>query len=121
MLCIATGGAVLALAVSGFTLDWTHSVTRGTWWERWEVTPQGLRPVMARITGSGAGMDPPDGARFDGSGWTYAPSLPPQRQVLLGASGATGAGWRLCAGDECHSLGATAGDPVRLWQAAACS
>lgn len=119
-LCIAAGGAVLALAVQGFTLDWTHSVTRGIWWERWEVSPAGLRPVEARITGNGAGMEVPEGARFDGTGWTYAPALPPQREVVLAASGSTGGGWRLCAQSTCRVLGEAAGAPVRLWQADDC-
>ena len=28
-LCVAAAGSVLALAVTGFELSWTHSVTRG--------------------------------------------------------------------------------------------
>lgn len=119
-LCIATGSAVLALAVQGFTLDWTHSVTRGIWWERWEVSAAGLQPVEARITGSGPGMEAPEGARFDGTAWTYTPTLPPLPNVMLAASGSTGGGWRLCAGGTCRMLGTEPGPPVRLWQAVDC-
>ena len=119
-LCIAEGGLVLALAVENFTLHWTHSVTRGIWWERWELSADGLRPVEARITGSGAGMEPPEGAILINGAWSYIPDLPPQHQVLLAASGATAGGWTLCATGICHDLGTDPGPPVRLWQAASC-
>ena len=69
MLCVAAGGAVLALAVAEFTLDWMHTVERVQWWERWEVSAAGLRPVEARVVGSGAGMEPPEGAVLEPAGW----------------------------------------------------
>lgn len=114
-LCIATGGTVLALAVQSFTLTWTHSVAKTTWWEEWEVSANGLRPIKARITGSGAGMDPPEGAVLADGVWSYVPDLPYQSEVMLASSGATGAGWLFCSGGECQTLGETAGPPVRLW------
>ncbi len=119
-LCIASGGKVVALVASSFTLSWSHSVAHTEWWERWEVTAQGLRPVEARILGAGAGMEPPADAVRRADGWHYRPSLPPQREVLLAASGATGGGWRLCARGDCLDLGAEPGAPLRLWQAAHC-
>jgi hypothetical protein len=119
-LCIATGGTLLALAVQGFTLSWTHSVARTTWWERWEVSAEGLRPVEARISGSGAGMEPPDGAVLADGVWSYIPTLPSQREVLLAASGMTGGGWQLCTDQRCWTLGSEAGAPTRLWAADRC-
>jgi hypothetical protein len=119
-LCIAAGGVVLALAVETFTLHWTHSVTRGLWWESWEVSDAGLRPIEARITGSGPGMDPPEGALLVDGAWSYRPDLPPQQQVFLAASGATTGGWHLCALGVCHVLGADSGPAVRLWQSSQC-
>ncbi|MBD3763886.1 MAG: DUF1850 domain-containing protein [Rhodobacterales bacterium] len=62
MLCVTAAGGVLALAVSGFTLDWTHSVERVRWEEDWAVSSTALRPVRGRIRGSGAGMEVPPGA-----------------------------------------------------------
>jgi len=120
-LCIAAGGTVLALAVNSFTLSWSHSVTRSQWWERWEVSAQGIRPVEARITGSGPGMEPPEGALLQDGVWTYTPDLPPQREVFLAASGMTTGGWQLCTGEGCIMLGAQPGPPLRLWQAAECA
>ena len=51
--------------------------------------------------------------------WHYTPRVPPQRQVVLAASGATGAGWRLCAQGACHALPEDQG-PLRLWSAERC-
>lgn len=120
MLCVGAGAAlVLALPVTGFTLDWTHSVERVAWWERWQMTDAGLAPVQARLTGSGAGMEPAPDAVFRDGAWWFTPRVAPQRQVVLAAAGATGAGWRLCAAGTCHDLPETAG-PLRLWQATTC-
>lgn len=113
MLCVAGPGLALALAASEFTLDWRHSVARTVWWERWQVTAEGLAPREARITGPGAGMEPPPEASRTPDGWSWIPDLPPQRQVHLAASGATGGGWRLCANGACHDL-PEAGEPLSL-------
>ncbi|MEI4486181.1 DUF1850 domain-containing protein [Frigidibacter sp. MR17.14] len=119
-LCLAAGAKVLALAVPSFTLSWTHSVERVTWWERWEVRPEGLRPTDARVEGTGAGMEIPDNAVRDGAAWVYHPRLPLQPEVLLAASGKTPSGWTFCTEDGCRVLGATAGAPIRLWTAESC-
>lgn len=120
MLCVAAGAAVLSLAATEFTLDWTHSVARSQWWERWQVTTDGLTPVEARITGAGAGMEPPPDAVWRDGGWHFTPDVPPQRRVLLAASGATVGGWRLCTAQGCHLFDGP-GDPLRLWSAPDCS
>jgi hypothetical protein len=95
-LCVL-GSEVLRLAVTAFTLAWTHSVERTAWEEDWRVTPAGLQLVEARVQASGAGMEPPEGARLADGWWVYAPRRPPQPELLLAASGATGGGWTLCA------------------------
>ena len=120
MLCVATAGAVLALATQTFTLDWTHSVTRTRWHEVWAVGPAGLRPVAAEVQGPGAGMEIPDGAQRVPGGWRYRVQVPLQAVVLLASSGSTPSGWRLCAAGACHDLGTTEGDPLRLWWGDGC-
>ncbi|WP_233490610.1 DUF1850 domain-containing protein [Paracoccus sediminilitoris] len=120
MLCVAGGALLLSLATTEFTLDWTHSVERTTWWERWQVTEFGLAPVQAWISASGAGMEPPPDAVLRDGAWHYALDLPPQRNVWLGASGATGGGWRLCANGRCHALPEGDG-PLHLWSAPDCA
>ena len=54
-LCIATGGQILALVASSFTLSWTHSVEKTEWIEHWQVEDSRLNLVSASVQGSGAG------------------------------------------------------------------
>jgi hypothetical protein len=112
-LCIL-GAETLRLAVASFTLAWTHSVEQVRWEETWRVTPAGLELVEARVQGSGAGMEPPDGARLENGWWRYTPALPPQPGLALAASGTTQGGWTLCAAGACRELGATPAAPLRL-------
>jgi hypothetical protein len=113
-LCVATGAATLRLAATAFTLAWTHSVEKVRWEEDWRVTPAGLELTAARVRGSGAGMEPPPDARLADGWWTWRPKLAPQVELVLGASGATGGGWRFCAAGDCRELGAEPGPPVRI-------
>jgi len=112
-LCVS-GAEALRLAVTAFTLSWTHSVEHARWEEAWRVTPAGLELVEARVRGSGAGMEPPPDARLVDGWWVYAPHAPPQPTLVLAASGATGEGWRLCAAGACRELGTGRGDPLTL-------
>ena len=113
-LCILAGGAVTALAITGFTLDWEHSVEHVAWAETWRVEAAGLDLVGARVRGSGAGMEPGPDARREDGWWVWQPTAPPVPELVLAASGATGGGWRLCHADGCLVLGAMPGPPVRL-------
>lgn len=113
-LCILAAGKTTVMAATAFTLSWTHSVQKSEWRETWEVTPAGLHLTQARVKGSGAGMEPPEGSRLVDGWWVYAPALPAQKSVTLAASGMTGSGWRLCAAGQCMELGAAAGAPVQL-------
>ncbi|MFN7166990.1 MAG: DUF1850 domain-containing protein [Pannonibacter sp.] len=111
--CLMAG--TLVLAISGtFSLSWTHSVEKTGWEETWDMTPAGLVAREARVRGSGAGMEPGDGARLVDGWWVWTPSLPPLTALTLAASGATVSGWRLCADGTCHDLGTAASDPIRI-------
>lgn len=111
-LCILAGAKAATLAASAFTLVWTHSVEKTEWREEWRVTPAGLELVEARVKGSGAGVDPPDGAALEDGWWVYAPKVAPMPRLVLAASGATVSGWSLCAHDACLTLGEEAGQTV---------
>jgi hypothetical protein len=113
-LCIVAGSKAAALAVAAFTLSWTHSVEKLRWEEDWRVSDGKLQIVGARVQGSGAGMDPPEGAVFDNGWWRYTPKVGPQGVLVLAASGATGGGWRLCSSEGCLTLGEDAGAAVIL-------
>ncbi|WP_052710105.1 DUF1850 domain-containing protein [Azospirillum thiophilum] len=110
-LCLfALGGALLAsLPGTDFTLSWTHSIEKTEWRERWSVEAGRLRPVEARIRGTGAGMEPGPDAKLTADGWlVWTPALPPSGSlpedgITLAASGFTGE-HRLCAGADCRPL-----------------
>ena len=113
-LCLLAGTKAVTLAVTAFTLSWTHSVEKISWQENWQVAPAGLELVEARVKGSGAGMEPGENALLVDGWWVWSPKLPAQREVNLAASGATGSGWTLCANGECLELGKMASDGIRL-------
>jgi len=115
-LCVAAGGIVKVLAVGAFTLSWTHSVEKTQWEEDWAVGVREMNITEARVEGTGAGMEIPDGAKHDGRWYYWRPKLPPQKSITLGRSGAT-SDWQLCLTQGCRSIGEIvgAGDtPVRL-------
>ena len=111
--CLAVGAATLMLAAPDFTLSWHHSVERTGWRESWSVTQAGLHLAKSAVRGSGAGMEPGPDAVLSEGWWVSRPDLTVEKLVLA-ASGATGGGWLLCAGEECRVIGAAAGEPVVL-------
>jgi hypothetical protein len=111
-LCVLAGGKVIALAITGFTLSWTHSVEKTRWEEDWRITPGGLEIIRARVKGSGAGIDPPPGSILEKGWWSFRPVLGPQAALRLAQSGATMGGWSLCADGSCMTIGAEPGDAV---------
>ena len=114
-LCVLAAGKVTVFAITAFSLSWTHSVEKTRWEEDWRLAGGRLEIVEARVKGSGAGMEPPDGAVLKDGWWTYSPNLPPQKEIVLAASGATSGGWQLCMDKDCLALGEAASDPVRLF------
>lgn len=112
--CILAGAKAMSFAVSLFSLSWTHSVEKTEWREDWAVTPAGLHLTKARVKGSGAGMEPGDGAVLKDGWWEWQPTNPPIPELRLAASGATGGGWRFCHAGGCVELGAKAGEEVVL-------
>ncbi len=103
-ICIAAGMAALTLAADAFTLAWTHSVERSEWQEDWRVRGAALELVQARVRGSGAGMEPPEGAVLRDGWWVYGRPLR-LSMLRLAVSGATVDGWRLCTADQgCREL-----------------
>ena len=103
-LCLATPVLALSLTVQSFTLSWTHSVEKTEWREHWHVEGAALALQEARVRGSGAGMEPPEGSVLRDGWWVYTKPL--RVPVLrLAVSGATGRGWRLCTATEgCRDL-----------------
>jgi hypothetical protein len=113
-LCVTAGGKAIAIAATLFSLSWTHSVEKTEWLENWRVTPHGLELTEARVKGSGAGMDPGEGARLEDGWWVWSPEMPIVPELVLASSGATVSAWKLCHKDGCLQLGAEASEPVRI-------
>lgn len=113
-LCIAVGAKTMVIATTVFTLQWTHSVEKIDWREQWHVGSAGLQLTQASVKGSGAGMEPGDGAHLKDGWWTWTPKLAPINQLSLAASGATGSGWHLCYAATCIELGKKAGQSAVL-------
>lgn len=111
--CLMIGASLLALTTPEFTLEWQHSVEKVRWREGWSVGADGLRLTTAAVKGSGAGMEPGDGATLLDGWWVWHPDAAPLAGLTLATSGATGGGWRLCADGVCHDLPET-GATVRL-------
>jgi len=103
MLCLAAGAVSAVLAVEGFTLAWTHSIEKIRWEEDWRIEAGALVVTEARIRGTGAGMEPPQGSVLKGGVWHYRPTVPPQKVVQLAHSPYT-RGYELCFGGRCRPL-----------------
>lgn len=103
VLCLSASGLAASLAISQFTLAWTHSIERIRWEEDWRIVGHTLVIAEARIRGSGAGMEIPAGAVLTHGVWRYLPALPPQAELTL-AHSPYAAGYELCTTAGCAPL-----------------
>lgn len=101
--CLAAGALLATLAGNDFTLAWTHSIEKIRWEEDWRAQGGALQIVAARIRGSGAGMETPEGAVLKAGVWHYQPPQAPQTQLLLAHTPYV-AEYELCAGGRCRPL-----------------
>lgn len=123
LLCLGLAGVIWAqLPLDQFTLAWLHSVEKVRWEEDYQLTAEGLLLREARVRGSGAGMEIPDGAMLRNGSWYYRPQLPVLQPLRLGRSSAPEAGdYQLCSEAGCRPLADWLGPPspqrptVELW------
>jgi hypothetical protein len=120
-LCLGLAGAVWAqVPTPSFTLAWTHSIEKVRWEEDYRVTPEGLLLGEARVKGSGAGMEIPDGAELREGSWHYQRQPPPLQPLRLGRTPEAG-DYQLCFNQRCHSMSEWLGPPqatqpaLELW------
>lgn len=107
-LCVWAGTALLAtLPITDFTLAWTHSIEKIRWEEDWRATPGGLEIVEARIRGTGAGMEPPEGAELRNGVWHYRPGMSPRTELEMTRSRFAD-DYQLCFDGRCRPLAALA-------------
>lgn len=114
-------GAVWAeLPVPALTLAWRHTIEKVRWEEDYRVMPSGLLLGEARVKGSGAGMEIPDGAELREGTWHYQRQLPPLQPLRLGRTPEAG-DYQLCFDQRCHDLSEWLGPPkasqpaLELW------
>ncbi len=120
-LCLGLAGTVWAtLPVPSFTLAWDHTIEKIRWEEDYRVTPAGLLLGEARVRGSGAGMEIPDGAELRDGAWHYQRQLPPLQPLRLGRTPEAG-DYQLCDAKGCKPFSEWLGPPrasqpaVELW------
>jgi hypothetical protein len=107
-LCLAAVGLAVSLPLQAFTLAWNHSIEKIRWEEDYRIVGHKLELVEARIRGSGAGMEPPDGAVLKSGVWHYKPALPLLERLRLARSSYT-ADYTLCWNGNCHPIEQIAG------------
>jgi len=115
-LCLAAAGAVLAIAATDFSLSWMHTVEKTEWREEWHTADGALVLREAAARGSGAGMEPPAGARLEDGFYVWNPVAAPVPEIVLRRAPQVG-DWTLCAAGRCAALGEWIGpdaDPVTL-------
>jgi len=114
-LCLLAAGATVRLGTMALTLAWTHSIEKIRWEEDYRATPAGIVLTEDRVQGTGAGMEPPPGSRFDGHWWRYNPHVAPLPKVVLRRSGMTVGDWQVCIagtpGPACKPMGDYLPDP----------
>ena len=104
LICIAAGQFAVAIYAPTFTLSWEHSIEKVEWRETWQVHTKTMRPIEARIKGTGAGMEPPPDAKREDGWYVYTPKSPPMERLEIPDSGFTKP-MRFCLPDgKCHPL-----------------
>jgi len=114
-LCILSGAKLTTFAVSLFTLSWTHSVEKIEWQEDWKINNTQLEIIEARVQGSGAGMDPPDGSKYIDGWWTYKPNGLNIKELYLSTSNANLMNWKICFNGSCQVLDNNHENPIKVF------
>lgn len=112
-LCLAAAAFAVTLPLQTFTLAWTHSIEKIRWEEDYRIVGDALVLTEARIRGSGAGMEPPDGAVLKDGVWHYTPALPPLPRLHLARSPFV-ADYSLCWDGRCHPMAELMGPPTDM-------
>ena len=100
---MVAGALTVGLPTTHFTLRWQHSIEKISWEEDYALAGPWLAITGARIRGSGAGMDPPDGAWLDHGVWHYRLVDPWRKEVVLARSPYV-RDYELCIAGRCQPL-----------------
>jgi hypothetical protein len=102
----------VVLPLQAFTLSWTHSIEKIRWDEDYQIVGHKMEIVDARIRGSGAGMDPPDGAVLKNGVWHYKPAIGALPTMELARSPYV-ADYTICWDNKCHPMAEVVGSVKR--------
>jgi hypothetical protein len=100
----------VALPIQNFTLAWTHSIEKIRWEEDYRIEGQQLLLTEARILGTGAGMEPPEGSVLTDGVYHYHPTLQTVPRLNLARSTFV-ADYELCWDGTCRPMREIAGPP----------
>ena len=110
--CIGTAPATVQARVptTAFTLAWMHSVEKIRWEEDYRVEAGKLVLSAARVRGSGAGMEPPEGAALRDGVWEYRPAQTEFPMLRLTRSPYT-SDYEMCWDAQCREFTTLVGRP----------
>ena len=114
-LCILVAAKTNVFLACLFTLSWTHSVEKIECQEDWKIVNSQLEIIEARIQGSGAGMDPPEGSKFKGGWWVYKPNKLSVKELLLSTSNTNLENWKICFNGNCQVLKKNNENPIKIY------
>jgi len=104
LLCLVAGGLTVPIETARFTLRWIHTVEKIAWEEDYAIVGNNLRLIESRVQGSGAGMEPGDGAVLRDGRWHHRPTAPRELPRLTLARSTYGADYTLCIDGRCEPL-----------------
>lgn len=94
------------------TLAWEHSVEKVRWEEDYVARAGQLELMEARVKGSGAGMEVPEGAVLRDGWWHYKPATYGLEKLTLTRSTYAG-DYQFCWAGVCRTLTKLLGPPPR--------
>lgn len=113
-ICLGSAASTARAMVSTqrFTLAWMHSVEKIRWEEDYRVENEQLRLVVARVRGSGAGMEPPEGSVLRNGAYEYKPAQSVFPSLRLTRSTFT-SDYEICWAGQCREFSALLGKPAQ--------
>jgi hypothetical protein len=113
-LCLGVAFSVItaSVPVQTFTLVWVHSIEKIRWEEDYRIEGNRLVLSMARVRGSGAGMEPPEGAVLRNGVYEYRPAKAVQLSKMSVARSPYTADYQLCWDGRCTAFAQLVGPPV---------
>ena len=109
---VAVASMLAVIPAERVTLAWEHSVEKIRWEEDYVARSGRLELMEARVKGSGAGMEVPEGAVLRDGWWHYKPAMYGIEKLTLTRSTYAG-DYQLCWAGACRTLTELLGPPPR--------